>query len=151
MIYNGAQGGVTDGEISGNRIYDESACGICIMNAVNLDIHHNDISQTSDSGLLTFNNFTGLHIRDNVFSDDSISLRVAARRASARSRKRIIYRNTVHQPKQPGGRQIFYGNANPAFQTRNHKFYWYHNSFLGGLAEAIGTQNHVLSGALLPQ
>ena len=141
MIYNGAQGGVTDAEISGNRIYDESACGICIMNAVNLDIHHNDISQTSDSGLLTFRNFTGLHIRDNVFSDDSINLRVQSE-GTVQIQEAYVYRNTFHQPKQPGGRHIFFGNADSTAEpTRNHKWYWYHNSFLGSLAESIGTQN----------
>ena len=80
------------------------------MNAVNLDVHHNDISQTSDSGLLTFRNFTGLYIRDNVFGADSINLRVQSE-GSPEIQEAYVYRNTFHQPKQPGGRHIFYGNA----------------------------------------
>ena len=136
-------GSITDAVVSGNRFYDQPGVSLSFRNAINLKIHHNYFAQTSDAGLMPWRNFTGVEVYDNIFEADAINIRPQGDSpASSQPQEIYIYRNTFHQPKQPGGRLVFYcgcwGEDGEA--AANHKWYWYHNSFLGGLTEAVGLQ-----------
>ena len=138
MVYNGNQQGISDSEIYGNRIYDYPGHDLTIMNTRNLKIYNNDISHTSDSGILIYTNLRGVEVYDNWLHDDSINFRTQAVGDPA-IQEVYIYRNRFHQPVFPSGRPAFWCCSGWGDETTaDHRIYWYHNSFLGSDREALG-------------
>jgi len=132
-MYNGNPGSLgCDGcEIGGNRMWDNATTNMWNYRATNIKIHHNDISQTSDAGLFAFPPMTG-EIYDNVFHDDAVNFRFSF--DTSGDQEVFVYRNTFRNIDQPAGRHILWCCESPNNPDANQKFYWYHNSFLGGIS-----------------